>query len=66
MSFGAGLSTSQNNQMTVLLQSKMIEKNEVKALLQSIHRMHTETILNPFFVSEYVLKDDGQDHSVFT
>ena len=28
--------------------------------------MHTETLLNPFFSAEYLIKDDGQDHTVFT
>lgn len=28
--------------------------------------MHTETLLNPFYMSDYVTQDDGQDHSVFT
>ena len=31
-----------------------------------MHRMHTETLLNPFFTSDYATQDDGQDHSVFT
>lgn len=28
--------------------------------------MHTETLLNPFFMADYTTYDDGQDHSVFT
>ena len=28
--------------------------------------MHTETLLNPFFVPDYACADDGQDFKVFT
>ena len=28
--------------------------------------MHTETLLNPFYLGEYCMKDDGSDFTVFT
>jgi len=28
--------------------------------------MHTEVLLNPFYQADYVIEDDGQNHSVFT
>jgi len=34
--------------------------------MQSFHRMHTETLLNPFYSADYATQDDGQDHQVFT
>jgi len=32
----------------------------------NVHRMHTETLLNPFYYADYVMKDDGSDFTVFT
>jgi hypothetical protein len=28
--------------------------------------MHTEVLLNPFYQADYVIEDDGQNHSIFT
>ena len=28
--------------------------------------MHTETLLNPFYLGDYCMKDDGSDFTVFT
>ena len=28
--------------------------------------MHTEALLNPFYMADYCMKDDGTDFSVFT
>ena len=42
------------------------ETQSVRGLLLNIHRMHTETLLNPFFQADYVMSDDGQAFDVFT
>ena len=63
--FGAS-NQAQTAQMQMLGQLLATEQSEIKLLLQSLHQLHTQTLLNPFYQPDYATHDDGTDYSVFT
>lgn len=52
--------------MQLLMRAQQNENQEIKLILQNLHRMHAEVLLNPFYQADYVMEDDGQDHTIFT
>lgn len=59
-------SASASAQMQLFTRTQQNENLEIKYILQNIHRMHTETLLNPFYQADYVIQEEGQDQTIFT